>query len=128
MRPKNHIILAVASMLLITGACGTKRSVPESLIGVKDIVARLDSAVTAMHGLDPRDSSAILQQTYDEARITWNEFKRHCDEDNYEEALTVYLGDGNDNKKNAGDFLVFLKHSSQRFVFFSQVLLPMMKE
>ena len=76
-----------------------------------------------------RTEYAVQQQAYDEARVTWAEFKRLCDADEYEKALEVYLGEGDDYvKKNSGDFLVFLKHSTQRFVFFSQVLLPIMRE
>lgn len=72
---------------------------------------------------------AIQQQAYDEARVTWAEFKRLIDADEYEEALNIYLGEGKDYiKKNSGDFLVYLKHSTQRYVFFSQVLLPLIQE
>lgn len=72
---------------------------------------------------------AIQQQAYDEARLTWAEFKRLIDADKYEEALNFYLGEGKDYiKKNSGDFLVYLKHSTQRYVFFSQVLRPLMQE
>ena len=72
---------------------------------------------------------AIQQQAYDEARVTWAEFKRLIDADEYEEALNLYLGEGKDYiKKNSGDFLVYLKHSTQRYAFFSQVLLPLMQE
>ena len=72
---------------------------------------------------------AIQQQAYDEARLTWAEFKRLIDADKYEEALNFYLGEGKDYiKKNSGDFLVYLQHSTQRYVFFSQVLRPLMQE
>ena len=148
------------SIILTLTACGQKKTVPESLIGVKETVAKLDSAVTAMYGWEPRDSTynasvdtlvtdimdqyegerpgvnlgertvhAIEQDAYDEARLTWTEFKKLCDADEYEKALDVYLGEGgNPIKKNSGDFVVFLKHSTQRFVFYSQVLLPLMQE
>lgn len=76
-----------------------------------------------------KNEHAIEQRAYDEARITWNEFKQLIDSDKYEEALDFYLGEGQDYiKKNSGDFLVFLKHSNQRFVFFSSVLRPLMAE
>lgn len=154
------LILPAVATLLASVSCGHHREVPESMIGVKEVIARLDSAVTAMYGWEPTDSTynhsidtlifdimdeyeserpdadtgergeyAIQQKAYDEARVTWAEFKRLCDVDRYEEALDFYLGEGNGHiKKNEGDFLVFLKHSTQRFVFFSQVLLPMMRE
>lgn len=130
-------------LLLLTGAlsCGRKTSVPEAIAGVKEAVAKLDSAVTAMYGWEPRDStynqaidSVVLgaanqQETYDEARATWGKFKCFIDADKYEDALNVYFGDGNDStKNNEGDFLVFLKHSAQRYDFYSQVLWPLMLE
>ena len=72
---------------------------------------------------------AIQQQAYDEARVTWATFKKLCDEDKYEEALDFYLADKpNEVGKNAGDFLVFFKHSTQRYTFLSAVLLPLMRE
>lgn len=76
-----------------------------------------------------RTEHAIEQEAYDDARVTWAEFKRLCDADKYKDALDFYFSEGDDYiKKNAGDFLVFLKHSTQRYVFFSQVLLPLMRE
>ena len=72
---------------------------------------------------------AIQQKGYDDARVTWATFKKLCDEDKYAEALDFYLGDKpNDEGKNAGDFLVFFKHSTQRYTFLSQILLPLMRE
>ena len=76
-----------------------------------------------------RSEYAIDQKTYDEARVVWAEFKRLCDADMYKEALDLYEGEGSgSHEKNSGYFLVHLKHSTHRFVFFSQVLLPLMKE
>lgn len=141
-------------------SCQQQKSIPESLVGIKDLVAQLDSAVTAMYGWEPRDSTynhsvdtlvagivneynaddpeyqhqdesvpAIDQQTYDKARDTWNSFKQLVDADRYEEALDFYLSGGDDDtNKNLGDFLVFLKHSTHRYTFFSEVLKPLMQE
>lgn len=151
------IIIAV---IICSLSCSQKKTVPESLVGIKKVVAQLDSAVTDMYGWEPRDSTynhsvdtlvadimndykaddpeyqhqdgsipAIDQQTYDKARDTWSEFKQLIDSESYEEALDFYLsgGDG-ETKKNLGDFLVFLKHSTHRFTFFSEVLKPLMQE
>ncbi len=155
-----YLILATATILLASVSCGQHREVPVSMIGVKEVVARLDSAVAAIYGMEPTDSTfndsiasqiidimdenaskhpdadlgergkfANMQKAHDEAKATWTEFKRLCDADRYEEALDFYLGEGEDHKKkNEDDFLVFLKFSTQRFEFFSQVLLPMMRE
>ena len=151
------IIIALCVSII---ACAQKKPIPKELLHVKKMVAQLDSAVTAMYGWEPRDSTynhsvdtlvadimndynaddpeykrqdgsvpAIQQQAYDEARVTWAEFKRLVGADKYEEALEFYLSEGDDYiKKNSGDFLVFLKHSTQRYVFFSEVLMPLMRE
>ena len=160
MKHANSIALSAGLVFLTLIACGQNKPIPENLNGVKETVAKLDSAVTAMYGWEPRDSTynhsldtlvagmmneykandpeyerqdegvpAIQQQAYDEARVTWAEFKRLIDADKFEEALNLYLGENKDYiKKNSGDFLVYLKHSTQRYVFFSQVLLPLMQE
>jgi tetratricopeptide (TPR) repeat protein len=139
-------------------ACNRGRAVPESLAGIRDVVAQLDSSVTAIYGWEPQDSTynrsvdtavaramvlyaaatseqeakekgdALSQAAYDQARGTWTAFRRLCDADRYEEALDFYLGENSQGEKNSGDFLVFLKHSSQRYAFFSKVLFPLLRE
>lgn len=162
MKTNYCMIFGLATLLLIFSACGrTKENqVPKSLVGIKETVARLDSAVTSMYGSEPRDSTydcyvdsvswflldvyeqahpnepkqegtehAIDQEVFDKARITWNKFKHFIDEDQYEEALDFYLGDEDKMVENKiVDFIIFLKHSTLRFEFFSQVLRPMMIE
>ena len=160
MRKRLYPIIVAAAFVFSIVACGHKKPIPENLIGVKRAVAMLDSAVTAMYGWEPRDSTynhsldtlvagmmneynadnpeykyqdgsvpAIQQQAYDEARVTWAEFKRLIDADKYEEALNFYEGEGASSRgKNSGDFLVYLKHSTQRYVFFSDVLRRLMQE
>ena len=151
-------VLAVLSVSTI--ACGQKKNVPESLVGIKEKVVQIDSAVNVIYGWEPRDSThdasvdtlvanvlreyeterpennlgmesaaSIEQSAYDSARETWAEFKRLCNQEKYEAALDYYLADKpNDGGSNAGDFLLFLKHSSYRFYFYSEVLLPLMRE
>lgn len=153
-------IISILAISASIAACGQNKNMPENPIRIKETVSWLDSAVTAMYGWEPRDSTynhsldtlvagmmndyhtddpeyeykdggvpTIQQNAYDEARVTWAEFKRLIDADKYEEALEFYLGEGDDYiKKNSGDFLVFLKHSTQRYVFFSDVLRRLMQE
>lgn len=154
---KKHLLWVSVAALVFS--CGNKTVRPERLKDVKAAVAHLDSAVTAMYGWEPRDSTydtsldtlvagimseidpdnpryqvddgmhAIPQQTYDESRETWDVFKQLIDADKYEEALAFYFGESEvDSQKKAGDFLIFLKHSTQRYVFFSEVLFPLMQE
>ena len=76
-----------------------------------------------------RSEYAIDQKTYDEARVVWAEFKRLCEADMYKEALDLYEGgDVGSREKNAGYFLVYLKHSILRYTFFSKVVFPLMIE
>ena len=151
------VILLLTSALT---ACGQGGYIPESISTVKEIVAHLDSTVTAMYGWEPRDSTynhsvdtlvagimneynannqeykyqdgsipAIEQQAYDKARTTWAEFKRLIDDGKYKEALDFYEGENASSRgKNSGDFLIFLKHSTHRYVFFSEVLQPLMQD
>jgi len=120
-------------------AYGQKKTIPDNLVDVKNVVAYLDSAVTAMYGWEPVDSTykhsadtltaVIPQEVYDDARVTWAEFKRLIDADKYKEAYELYH-EKNDGatKSNFGDFLIFLKHSSQRYIFFSEVVRRMTEE
>lgn len=139
-------LLSVTLLLTSIVACAQNNNIPENLVGVKEVVAQIDSAVTAMYGWEPADSTynpatdtlvasflaelpnapeqsdgAVRQEAYNQARITWVQFKQLIDADKYEKALDFYLSE-DENGKKAGDFLVFLKHSSQRYAFFSQVL------
>ena len=142
--------LPILISILFVSSCHNNHSVPESLVGVKEVVAELDSVINASYGWEPRDSTynktvdtilaaipreegeaplRIEQKAYDDARMTWTKFKSLCDADKYEEALEYYFSseDGKDGA-NAGDFLVHLRHSSLRYTFFSEVLLPLMQE
>ncbi len=155
-----YIILYIS--LVAFTACGpNKLVIPESLKGIKGSVAQIDSAVNAMYGWEPRDSTynmavdtfvndvvreyklarpdmepsdtegnAIKQQTYDDARATWAEFKRLCDADKYKEALDFYYGDSSydSERKNVGDLLIYLKHSTHRFEFYTKVMKPLLLE
>lgn len=155
-----RLILTAASLLVIV-SCGSKRTTYSDLLAdIPFVVAQLDSAVNAMYGWEPRDSTydssvdtlvadimtrydpeslagqdansvmpAIRKGAYDDARETWATFKSLCDQGKYEQALDFYLADKeNGDGSNAGDFLVHLKHSTYRYQFFSDVLLPLMRE
>ena len=152
MRNTAFIIVALLALAAFTITCGQKKNIPEFLKGIKENVVQLDSTVTAMYGWEPADSTynpstdtlvasilnqlpdhpiqsagSVRQEAYNQARITWTEFKRLVDADEYEKALAFYLSE-DENGKKAGDFLLFLKHSSQRYAFFSHVLRPLMLE
>lgn len=143
---------------MVIACSGKKHHSPESLIDVKRIVSQIDSMTVAIYDLESEtsrdesiDKCAVemvnnfqsaqedtlsldeyrknYQQTIDDARSTWNKFKELCYNDKFEEALDFYLAESADGTKaNEGDFLVFFKHSNQRYMFFSEVLLPLMRE
>ena len=50
-------LLSLALMLASVVACAQTTDVPENLIGVKEVVAQIDSTVTAMYGWEPADST-----------------------------------------------------------------------
>lgn len=149
-----RLLLLIALTVSLT-SCKAQNKIPEALKDVKFIVSQLDSAVTAMYGWEPQDSTydksvdtlvvdiidkinkkshnegsvgpTIKQETYDSANVTWTEFKSLIDADQYEKALELYLADKEDGQgKNSGDILLFLKHSSYRYLFDSDVLFPLM--
>lgn len=118
----NYFLKPIFCILLLATtqiAFGQNTSTPENLQGVKEIVVQLDSAVAAMPAWEPEDS---LYETADRAHDTWLEFTRLIEAEKYELALDFYQ----DGKE--GDFLVYLRHSTQRYMFFSQVLRPLMEE
>lgn len=135
-----HLIVIITLLFV---SCFHRNNVPESLIGLKESVAKIDSAVYARYGINPNDydlglegvnevdgfMDATEKESFDKACKTWKHFKRLCDAEKYEDALNYYLG--NEKKsglRNDGQFLIFLNHSLQRYLFFSGVLKPLMLE
>ncbi len=146
------IIITVAIFAFIT-AC--RAGVPERLLGVRETVVQIDSAVADMARWEREDpsyadrkaevmdkvnslstewpdgSAASTDDGFEaacgEAREAWDTFKALCLNDRYEEALGYYEGE-TDGKRNAGNFLVFFRHSTHRFTFFTGVLFPLMEE
>jgi len=112
-------IFTIIFLSVCLTATGQEAGLPMNLQGVKKIVIQLDSAVTAMTEWEPEESS---YETEAKARDIWEKFKNHIEADKYDAALDLYK-DG-----NQGDFLVYLKHSSHRYLFYSQVLRPLMQE
>jgi hypothetical protein len=119
-------------------ACAQKKTVPESLLGIKDVVVRIDSALLFVPKWEPQDSmpenpfsmtSDDMQRAYDQANTTWEQFKSLCDQEEYKEALTFYYAYNDELKQpNSGDFLLHLRHSTYRYLFFSEVLRPLLHE
>lgn len=129
---------AIFTIIVSLISCTQKRTIPESLIGVKTVVASIDSAITAMGVWEPKDtignmpfsmSLDELNAAHEQAKLTWTEFKGLCDSEKYEEAFNLYNAYNSELKQpNSGDFLLYLKHSQYRYMFFSEVLHPMLIE
>lgn len=131
--------IALLFILLYTSAaCVQKKAIPESLIGVKTVVDSFDSAITAMGVWEPKDTMGNmpfsmsldeLNAAHKQAKLTWTEFKGLCDSEKYEEAFNLYNAYNSELKQpNSGDFMLYLKHSLYRYMFYSEVLLPMLIE
>lgn len=50
-------LLSLALILTSAIACAQSKEVPETLASVKEVVAQIDSTVTAMYGWEPADST-----------------------------------------------------------------------
>lgn len=101
--------------------------IPERLEGVKEAVFFLDSAVNALVGWEA--NSGITTEDLESAERTWAKFKKLCEEDEYEKALDFYYETDEDaQKRHSGDFILFLKHSTNQYVFVSSVLKPLLFE
>lgn len=140
---KRKGLLAIVIITSLFVSCIHRNNVPESLVGLKESVAKIDSAVYAIYGANPDDNNQELEgynqvdgfmnvtekESFDKACKTWGKFKRLCDNEKYEDALNFYLGnDKITGKRNDGQFLIFLNHSLHRYLFFSGVLKPLMLE
>lgn len=124
-----RIILSSLIFLVCSfAACsGQGKPIPERLEGVKESVFYLDSAARSLVEWQPTDSFSI--DDIRAADATWTEFMRHCEKDEYKKALDFYLGkDADAPKKNSGNIIVFLKHSTNQYIFASDVLRPLLFE
>ena len=50
-------VLSFLATMMVIFSCGANKPIPESLQNVKSVVESLDSAVTAMYGWEPQDST-----------------------------------------------------------------------
>lgn len=124
---RNCIITILLFLSSLTVCAGQGKSIPERLEGVKESVFYLDSAAKSLDEWQPTDSFSI--DDIRAAEATWTRFKQFCEKDEYKKALDFYLGTGADSaKKNSGDIIVFLKHSTNQYIFASDVLKPLLFE
>ena len=120
-------LLFVCSVVTGAGQNHVTKPIPERLEGVKEAVFFLDSAVNALVGWEA--NSGITTEDLESAERTWAKFKKLCEEDEYEKALDFYYEtDEEAQRRNSGDFILFLKHSTNQYVFVSSVLKPLLFE
>lgn len=129
---KKRVLLAVAVIAsLFVASCGSRHFNYLNPTAVNLAICDIDSTVAALHGYEPKENPGVgypsveqpVQETYDTARKTWEEFKAKCFKQDYKGAYELYS-----DKEKQGDFLVFLRHSSARFQFDRDVLEPMFYE
>lgn len=122
---------AVILSLLFLASCGPSHFNYLNPTAVNLAICDIDSTVATLHGYEPKENPEVgypgveqpVQETYDAARKTWEEFKAKCFKQDYKGAYELYC-----DKEKQGDFLVFLRHSSARFQFDREVLEPMLYE
>lgn len=150
--PTFFIILTILGIV----SCSQKQKLSPKLSEVKETVHYLDSLekayskTTKLSSEQEREVNARIdeivsgykeenrnQMTADSARKfaaedaaeTWGTFVSLCDQNKFEQALNLYFCEKNNGEgKNAGDFMVYLQHSSHRYMFYSSVLFPLMTE
>ena len=114
------------------GWLSQKTSVGIDPASIKQAIEMIDSARLALIGFEPKepgyqpDANPLgvpTQESFDSAAVTWGTFVRLCREDKLKEAYDLYDEDG-----KRGDFMVCLKHSTNRYYFYTYVLKPMMYE
>ena len=101
-------------------------------VSINQTIEKIDSARLALVGFEPKEPEykpeanpfgVPTQETFDSAAVTWNTFVKLCQEDKFKEAYDLYNEDG-----KPGDFMVCLKHSTNLYFFYRDVLGPMMYE
>ncbi|MBR1705671.1 MAG: hypothetical protein IJ721_02645 [Bacteroidales bacterium] len=118
------LILSLLLVVCLGAEAQTAKAGPQ-LHEVKEAVMHLDSVVTALHGWK---AGRLPQGSLEESRKIWQTFRESVYEGEYKHALDLYFGENADGEKNAGNFLLVLMYSSQRYRFFSDVLRPLLGE
>ena len=123
-------------MAIIMTSCGQRVQTTKyevlNPVEIKQTIEMIDSTRLALVGFEPKEPEyqpeanpfgVPTQETFDSAAVTWNTFVKLCQEDKFKEAYDLYNEDG-----KPGDFMVCLKHSTNLYYFYRDVLGPMMYE
>lgn len=132
--------LTILLVLVCAMGCGQKKAhIPESLRGVNDAIAYIDSSLTIINSWESGDSISFylkemdINDIIDDSRESWAEFKSLCSADKYKEAMDYYDGGGSYSKPKKGNILAYLiystiTHYSIRETFYYEILRPLLSE
>lgn len=107
--------------------CEQNRQIPDSI--ERMIKSKVAETMVEFRQENPDyTESESVEQSIQEAGRAWEQFKRLCLDGKYEQALDFYLATDEDSvKSNAGDLLMHLRDSKQRYVLMTRVIAPMMR-
>ena len=128
--------IIVCLLAIVMTSCGQRVQPLEYEVinpgDIKQAIEMIDSARLALTGFEPKEQGyqpnaypfgVPTQETFDSATETWNTFVKLCQKDKFKKAYDLYNEDG-----KPGDFMICLKHSTNRYYFYRDVLRPMMYE
>lgn len=99
---------------------------------IKETLEVLDSARLALVDSDSKEREyrpeeylfgVPSQESYDSSVVVWNTFVKLCKKDKFKEAYDYY-----NEEENSVEFIICLKHSTNQYIFYKDVLKPMMYE
>ena len=99
---------------------------------IKETIEKLDSSRLALVDFEPKEQEyqpeeylfgVPTQESYDSSVVVWNTFIELCKNDKFKEAYDYYNEEG-----NSVEFIICLKHSTNQYIFFKDVLRPIMYE
>lgn len=101
-------------------------------VEIKQTIEMIDSARLSLVGFEPKEQEyrpeanpfgVPSQESYDSSVVVWNSFVELCKKDKFKEAYDYYNEGG-----NSVEFIICLKHSTNQYIFYKDVLKPMMYE
>lgn len=132
---KNIVSLILVLVAAFAVSCRQKEAEDVDYVYInpayfKSVVYHIDSCMTAIANepLDPKvalseeDMNAVGHAT-DSAALAWTHFRDLCYDGQFKDAYNFYSADD-----NSGNFIIYLKHSTYRYIFYDQVIGPMIYE
>ena len=138
---KNKIYIGLSSIIvwliiIVTTSCGQRVQITKyDVINPANIILtleKIDSSRLVLVGFEPKypeyqsednPFGVPTQESFDSAAVTWSTFVQLCEKDKFKKAYDFYNEDG-----KHGDFMVCMKHSTNLYYFYRDVIGPMMYE